>query len=83
MDSIDITDADFSLDSSNAVGTSNMNMNMLRGSNSDYTTFIYIGIVAILIFIGLFIFKMYQNKKTNQCNKDSMDCPGGFCVRGQ
>lgn len=71
MDAIDITDSAFALD------TPSVN-NVLNGGDStfaDYTLFIYVGAAILVVVIGMFIFKLYQNKKNQQ-----EDCPGGFCT---
>lgn len=79
MDHIDITDSTFSLDvpDLNQVITSSGG-----GINNDYTMYIYIGIAILVVIVGLFIFKIYQNKKRNQ-SEDNEDCPGGFCTMNE
>jgi len=74
MDSIDITDSVFSLDVPD--------LNQVVGSvdsviSNDYTMYIYIGVAILVIIIGMFIFKFYQNKKREQ---GLDDCEGGFCT---
>jgi hypothetical protein len=69
MDEIDITDSAFSLN----IPETNEIININGGSSNDYTTFIYIGIAVLVLFIGMFVYK-YYNKKNN------MDCEGGFCT---
>lgn len=70
IDSIDITDSAFSLD----VPEINNIAKAVGGSDSyDYTMFIYIGLAVVALIIGMFIYKSYQNKTTNQM------CEGGFC----
>jgi hypothetical protein len=78
MDSIDITDSTFSLDVpdiNQVFGSSDL----VGGSKSDYTMYIYIGVAILVALIGILIYKFYQNKKT-QKSEDSIDCPGGFCT---
>jgi hypothetical protein len=72
MDGIDITDSAFALDVPGVENT------VISGdSNSTYyTMFIYIGIAILAAMIGMFIFKYYQNKKS----QSEEDCPGGFCT---
>ena len=77
MDSIDITDSAFTLDYTNTKTPT-----MFGGLNIDNTTFMYIGVAAVLFLIGMLIFKFYQNKKNNQPN-ENLDCPGGFCMKPQ
>lgn len=78
MDSIDITDATFSLDVpdiNQAIGSSG------GGVSNEYTMYIYFGIGALIAIIGMFIFyKFYRNKKGNQNDED---CPGGFCTMNE
>lgn len=74
---IDITDSTFSLD------VPEINHVMSGGEgilNSDYTMYMYIGGAILVILIGIFIFKFYQNKKQNQSDED---CSGGFCTMNQ
>ena len=83
MDSIDITDSTFSLDIRNLNQVIDSNtMTMGGDTNGDYTMYIYIGVAALVVIIGMFIFKFYQNKKTNESVFDNgeQDCPGGFCT---
>jgi hypothetical protein len=89
MDSIDITDTDFSLEINDMnINQVNSNTDIIGGSgsgsgfdwgsiNQDY---IYIGIIILLGLIGLFVFNYYQSKKNNQ---KELDCPGGFCTINQ
>lgn len=75
MDSIDITDPAFALDTNTVVN------NLYNMSNISSTSMImYVGILIVLLFVGMFIYRYYQNKKTNQSNKNVPDCPGGFCT---
>lgn len=76
MESIDITDSAFSLD---MVGPNTI---IDGGSSvSDYTMYIYIGVAALVILIGMFIYRYYQNKANNQNSR--LDCEGGFCTMNQ
>jgi ABC-type anion transport system duplicated permease subunit len=78
MDSIDITDSTFSLDVpdiNQVFGSSDL----VGGSKSDYTMYIYIGVAILVALIGILIYKFYQNKKTQQ-SENNIDCPGGFCT---
>lgn len=77
MDCIDITDSAFSLN------VPNMN-NMLtsaggRSSTNDYM-FLYIGIAILVALGGMYIFRVYKNKKNGESNENYMDCEGGFCT---
>lgn len=79
MDSIDITDSAFSLDTP---------YNKIIDSDSsslttDYTTFFYIGVSVLAAFIGMFIYKFYKNKQSAQIIDSEQDCPGGFCTIDQ
>ena len=69
MDSIDITDLDFSL------SKPHLNESVV----ADYSIFLYIGAAILVIFIAMFIYKFYQNKKTSQEDSE-LDCTGGFCT---
>lgn len=42
---------------------------------TDNSYYLYIGIGIVVIFIGLFAYKFYMNKST----ENGPDCPGGFC----
>lgn len=75
MDSIDITDTAFSL------GITEPSNIMSGGSTTDYTMFIYIGAAILIIFVGMMIYKYYQNKKNNE--NSQLDCEGGFCTMSQ
>ena len=74
MDAIDITDSAFSL------GVTDVNQIVGGSSTTDYTMFIYIGAAILVIFIGMLIYKFYQNKKNNESMQ--LDCQGGFCTMG-
>ena len=73
MDAIDITDPAFSLDFPNANDIITMD-----GDMKDYTMFIYIGAAILVAFIGMFVYKFYMNKQSENANKN-LDCEGGFC----
>jgi hypothetical protein len=75
MDSIDITDAAFTL------GITEPSDIISGGSKTDYTMFIYIGAAILIIFIGMIIYKYYQNKRNNE--NSQLDCEGGFCTMNQ
>ncbi len=80
MDSIDITDSAFSL------GIPNFNeVISSEGSSSfgDYTTFMYFGAIVLIVFVGMFVYKYYQNKNVMKFNDDVEDCSGGFCTMNQ
>ena len=72
MDSIDITDVDFSLENYDTNYGLSSNIN---NDGNDYKIFMYIGIIIFIGLIGIFIFKYYQNKKQSE-----VDCTGGFCT---
>jgi hypothetical protein len=87
MDSIDITDTDFSLEINDMnINQVNSNTDIVGGSGSGFDwgsinqEYIYIGIIILLGLIGLFVFNYYQSKKNNQ---KELDCPGGFCTINQ
>lgn len=75
MDSIDITDSAFSL------GLDDASKIISGDSTTDYTMFIYIGAAILVVFIGMLIFKFYQNKRNNE--NSQLDCEGGFCTMSQ
>ena len=75
MDAIDITDSAFSLDFPNTNDIITMD-----GDMKDYTMFIYIGAAILVAFIGMFVYKLYMNKKVNE--NQELDCEGGFCTMG-
>ena len=72
MDTIDITDAEFSLD--------NMNDNLSEFPSFDYTIYIYIS-VAIIFTILLFLTYKYFLRKTKKVTfQDKLDdCYGNVC----
>jgi len=72
MDTIDITDAAFALDTP----TINSIIDTSGGGSTDYTMFIYIGVAILVAIIGFFGYRFYQNKNNGQ----EEDCPGGFCT---
>lgn len=74
MEAIDITDSAFSLD------IPDTNQIIGGSSTTDYTMFIYIGAAILVAFIGILIYKFYQNKKNKE---QELDCEGGFCTMGQ
>ena len=77
IDSIDITDSAFSLDTPNSLDITNIvTCGGDSTTTSDYSNFIYIGLAVIVLTIGFFIYKTYRNKK----NEMVEDCPGGFCT---
>jgi hypothetical protein len=73
MDSIDVTDSVFSLN------VPDLNNCVDDVVNNGYTSYIYIGIF-ILVVIGIFAFKYYQNRKSKQYVND---CEGGFCTMNE
>jgi len=81
MDAIDITDSTFSLDTP----SSNKILHSAVGGCSldNYMTYIYIGIAALIVLGGVYIFKMYQNRTNYNSNESSMNCPVGFCMPNQ
>lgn len=83
MDSIDIIDPAFSLDSNDIIGESKTSLIPDFGIEKYNYNLIYIGIAAILFLVGLFVFKYYQNRKNNNINKNNLDCEGGFCTINQ
>ncbi len=73
MDSIDITDSAFSL------GIPDVNQVIGGGGTNDYTMFVYIGAIILVVFISMFVYKFYMNKNSSS---EGSDCPGGFCTMG-
>lgn len=63
MDSIDITDAAFSLDIPSSI--ENLNMNNIDEIKTDNTILLYIGAAIILGIIGLFVYKYYKHTTTS------------------
>jgi hypothetical protein len=88
MESIDITDAAFSLGIPPIVD--DIRYASINGGDvsEDYTLFIYISAAILVSFIGIIYFKFYKNKKIFK-NEDldeqqgELDCQGGFCNMGQ
>jgi len=75
MDGIDITDSAFALD----VPSVDNILTAGGDSSTDYTIFMYIGVAILIVISGLFIYKFYQNKSSEQ----EEDCPGGFCTMNE
>jgi hypothetical protein len=70
MDSIDITDAAFALDTPTIDS-------IIDTNTTDYSMFLSIGLSILACIIGFFAYRFYQNKNGHQQQKD---CPGGFCT---
>ena len=68
MDSIDITDSAFSLNTPS----------IIVGSTSDTTIYLYIGAVILIALFGFFTYRFYQTKRINSTLEP--DCEGGFCT---
>ncbi len=69
MDSIDITDSAFSLNTPSIIGGENL---------SDTTIYLYIGAVILIALFGFFTYRFYQTKRINSTLEP--DCEGGFCT---
>lgn len=80
MDCIDITDSAFSLDAPNM---NNMLTSTGGGSSTNDYMFLYIGIAILVALGGMYIFRVYKNKKNGESNENYMDCEGGFCMMNQ
>ena len=81
MDSIDITSSEFSLgnfpDFKESLSSSN-----IGGDNSDNTMYIYIGIAILVLFVSIFIYKIYIKKQKHVSFQDKLDdCYGDVCYR--
>jgi hypothetical protein len=72
IDSIDITDAAFSL---NGPTPTPVQETIGVSGTTDYTMFIYIGVAVIVLIVGFFIYKTYRTRQ----NASAEDCEGGFC----
>ena len=93
MDSIDIVDSAFSLanipdimEKTNDVVetiTKEIPNPAEITQMTDNSFWLYIGIVFILIAVGMFAYKSYNNRNTKHVQFDDSpvdDCPGGFCT---
>lgn len=69
MDSIDITDSEFSLNVPQ--------LNSFKGVGDD-VNYIYIGIAVVLLLVGVFAYNYFSAKSKHVTFKD--DCEGGFCT---
>ena len=50
--------------------------------NSEYITYIYIGIAILVIIIGFLVYKFnYVKRVQNDNNETSSECFGGICPR--
>jgi hypothetical protein len=74
MDSIDITDLPFAL-----VGPVTDNVTSVVDNSTNNMMYIYIGIVAFFVLIGIYIYKKYQNNKNEDLSENYNACSGGFC----
>jgi len=74
MDSIDITDLPFAL-----VGPVTDNVTYVVDNSTNNMMYIYIGIVALAILVGIYIYKKYQNNKNEESSENYNACPSGFC----
>lgn len=72
MDTIDITDSMFSLDTQNITKSLFNNIN-----DCEIPNYIYIGLVVVLFIIGILFYKFYNNIETIGSIKSG--CPIGFC----
>jgi uncharacterized BrkB/YihY/UPF0761 family membrane protein len=76
MDSIDITDSEFSLDK-----VSNMTHNLYGFPSFDYTMYIYISVAIIFTLLLLFlIYKYFLRRKKKVVFQDNLnECYGDVC----
>ena len=76
MDSIDITDSEFSLDK-----VSKMNDNLSGFPSFDYTMYIYISVAIIFTLLLLFlIYKYFLSRSKKVTFQDNLDeCYGDKC----
>ena len=74
MDSIDITNPEFSLDNIS-------NFNIISEIN-DYSMYIYIAAAIILLVISFLLYKFLSNKQKHVTFEDKLDdCYGDVCYR--
>lgn len=72
MDTIDITDAEFSLDK--------MNDNLSGFPSFDYTIYIYISVAIIFTILLFLIYKYFLRRKKKVVFQDKLDeCYGDKC----
>lgn len=84
MDGIDIIDPTFSLDKPAEIINSITSVNSVDTCSDSNSTYIFMGIVALLGIIVYMLYTKFFSKKTNvdtyENRGDVMDCEGGFCT---
>ena len=82
MDTIDVTSPEFSLggfSESNDVVSDTIS---LGTDSSDYTMYIYVGVIILLCIISYFVYKFYINRVKKVTFQDKLDdCYGDTCIR--
>ena len=74
MDTIDITNLDFSLENI-------QDLNEAISSVNDYSIFMYIAIVISVLIFGFVFYKIYINNQKHVTFQDSNECYDDVCYR--
>ena len=80
MEHIDITNEEFSL--GNIPYLNEVISNTMSSDLSDYTMYIYIAVLVLLLIIAFLVYKFYINKQKQVTFQDNQDmCYDGVCDR--
>ena len=82
MDTIDVTSPEFSLGGFSELNDVLSDTISLGNVSTDYTMYIYIGVIILIGIISYFIYKFYINRQKKVTFQDKLDeCYGDTCQR--
>jgi hypothetical protein len=82
MDAIDITSPEFSLGGISELNDVISDTISLGNISSDYTSYIYVGVIILLGIVFYFIYKFYINREKKVTFQDKLEeCYGDTCQR--
>ena len=81
MDAIDVTSPEFSLGGISELNNVISDTISLGNVSSDYTSYIYIGVVILLCISFYFIYKFYIKQKKVTFQDELEQCYGDTCQR--
>jgi hypothetical protein len=82
MDAIDVTSPEFSLGGISELNDVISDKISLGNDTSDYTMYIYVGVIILLCIISYFVYKFYINRVKKVTFQDKLDdCYGDTCIR--